>query len=818
MSIRSEVGAVRGWSAVITALAVMAALLHVAWGATPARAATTIPVDGAKGGRVFDGVGAVGGGGGNSRLLIDYPEPQRSQILDYLFKPGYGASLQVLKVEIGADTNSTNGAEPTHMRTRKEENYQRGYEWWLMKEAKKRNPKIKLGGLAWGAPGWIGGGDFWSQDMIDYLLKWVRHAKSDHGLTIDYLGGWNERGYDKSWYVDLKKALAADGLPTKIVGAETNWDVAADMKNDPEFRDAIDIVGAHYPGGYTNDGMGTGAKCPSTDDAVGLGKPLSASESGSVDYMKGGASIARGVNRCYLDGRMTSFISWPVVAALHQNMNFSTYGMLLADQPWSGNYQVGKVSWAMAHTAQFTEPGWQYIDAASGYLEDDREKGSYVTLKSPNKRDYSSVIETMDATSEQTADFTVSGGLSTGTVHVWATNMKSDDPAEHFVRQADVTPSGGSFSLTLKPGHLYSLTTTTGQGKGTATAPPRGELGLPYADSFDSTGLVRPGKYLSDMNGAFEVARCGGGRKGRCLRQMTTTKPIRWTGENYPAPYTYMGEAGWTNYTVSSDAMLEEPGYVQLLGRIGRQGRNNNGLNAYYLRVSDGGKWSILKSGVNGTEEWPFTTLAKGTVAPLGIKQWHKLSLGFQGSKITARIDGTTVGTVNDTTHPAGMIGYGVSEWDRAQFDNLKVRPGAPATNRYKIVNRNSGKSLAVRGGSTADGAPVVQWRDLGTPAQRWRLKAVGGAHQLLNEGSGKALEVPDASTTQGTQLVQATVDHGADQQWLLSSSGDDTTLTNRNSKMVADLAGGSTADGANVIQWPSSGGRNQEWTLVPVP
>ena len=43
-------------------------------------------------GRTFDGVGAISGGGGNSRLLIDYPEPQRSQILDYLFKPGYGAA------------------------------------------------------------------------------------------------------------------------------------------------------------------------------------------------------------------------------------------------------------------------------------------------------------------------------------------------------------------------------------------------------------------------------------------------------------------------------------------------------------------------------------------------------------------------------------------------------------------------------------------------------------------------------------------------------------------------------------------------------
>jgi hypothetical protein len=64
----------------------------------------------------FGGLGALGAGA-SSRLLIDYPEPQRSQILDYLFKPGYGATLQHLKVEIGADVNSTDGSEPSFMRT-----------------------------------------------------------------------------------------------------------------------------------------------------------------------------------------------------------------------------------------------------------------------------------------------------------------------------------------------------------------------------------------------------------------------------------------------------------------------------------------------------------------------------------------------------------------------------------------------------------------------------------------------------------------------------------------------------------------------------
>ncbi len=78
---------------------------------------TTVTINGNATGRTLDGVGAISGGGGNSRLLIDYPEPQRSQILDYLFKPGYGAAVQILKVEVGGDTNSTSGAEPSHQHT-----------------------------------------------------------------------------------------------------------------------------------------------------------------------------------------------------------------------------------------------------------------------------------------------------------------------------------------------------------------------------------------------------------------------------------------------------------------------------------------------------------------------------------------------------------------------------------------------------------------------------------------------------------------------------------------------------------------------------
>ena len=59
-----------------------------------------IHIDGHAHSLEFDGIGLLSAGG-SSRYLYDYPQAQRDQILDYLFKPNFGASLDILKVEIG---------------------------------------------------------------------------------------------------------------------------------------------------------------------------------------------------------------------------------------------------------------------------------------------------------------------------------------------------------------------------------------------------------------------------------------------------------------------------------------------------------------------------------------------------------------------------------------------------------------------------------------------------------------------------------------------------------------------------------------------
>ncbi len=287
----------RGGAAALAGV-VLAVAAAIVVPAAPAQAATAITINGTSGGRVFDGVGAISGGGGNSRLLIDYPEPQRGQILDYLFKPGYGAAVQILKVEIGGDTNSTSGAEPSHEHTRGVVNCTRGYEWWLAEQARTRNPGVKLYGLAWGAPGWIGGGNFWSTDSINYLLDWLGCAAS-HGLTVDYLGGWNEKGFNVTWYENLRSALDSHGYgAVKIVASDDwGWGAADNALRDATFNRAVSVFGSHYVCGY----RGSQSNCPSSGNAVSTGKPLWASENGSDDYnagaQRGGAGHQPGLPR-----------------------------------------------------------------------------------------------------------------------------------------------------------------------------------------------------------------------------------------------------------------------------------------------------------------------------------------------------------------------------------------------------------------------------------------------------------------------------------------------------------------------------------------
>jgi Ricin-type beta-trefoil lectin domain-like/Galactocerebrosidase, C-terminal lectin domain len=279
-----------------------------------------------------------------------------------------------------------------------------------------------------------------------------------------------------------------------------------------------------------------------------------------------------------------------------------------------------------------------------------------------------------------------------------------------------------------------------------------------------------------------------------------------------------MGDLSWSNYTVSSDVLLQEAGSAaEILGRVETQNRNNNGLDAYHLRLSDTGAWSLLKTDAN----WNWTTLASGTVAAPGTGTWHRLSLGFQGSTITAAIDGTTVATVTDTSYQGGQVGLGTAGYYPVEYSNFSITPGTTPhlSGTYNIVSANSGDLLDASGAGTTDGTPIVQWPATGGTNQQWTLtRNSDGYYTITGVGSGKALDIPNVTTWPGAQLDLWDANGGANQQWLIAPFGNGTyTIEARSDGYRLDVAGASTSSGAVIDQWPANGGTNQLWELTPV-
>jgi O-glycosyl hydrolase len=649
-----------------TSLILLLAICFAAVSAKSQKASAVL--DGNSPGRVFDGIGAVSAGA-SSRLLIDYPEPQRSQILDYLFKPGYGAALQHLKVELGADVNSTDGSEPSHMRTASDHDATRGYEWWLMAEAHKRNPHIVLEILPWGAPRWVapdtkGKETLYSSKMADYVVDFIRTAKRDYSLDIAYAGVWNEREFDIPYIKDLHRHLNAAGLATRIACCDGDWSIADPVLKDPELAADIAVIGAHYP----RDEKG---KITTTEAARKTGKPLWSSEDQpndgggpfvSRDWPIGGRILAHYYNQNYLLGSMTSTEIWSPVTSYYDNLAAPNSGLMYANTPWSGHYDVQSTIWVTAHTTQFAQPGWQYLDSASGNLP---EKGSYVALCSNDKKNWSVVLETIDAKQPQTVSFKLAGGLAATEVHIWETNS-----ARTFEHVANVKLANGAFTYTFDPDSLYSLTTTTGQGKGIVQPPAAAAFPFPYGDDFEKVSLGHAPKYLSDQDGAFEVRPCAG-RTGQCLEQVVTTKPIAWAST--PDPYTLAGDASWTDYSVAADVRFLSAAPATIMGRIDSADnfQDDKALwpSGYILRVKPNGAWELLSESFSK----PALTLGSGSVK-LDRDSWHHLELRFRGKQIIALFDGVQLTSVANAIHIHGMIALGTA-WDRIQFDNLRVTP-----------------------------------------------------------------------------------------------------------------------------------------------
>ncbi|MET9512378.1 family 43 glycosylhydrolase [Streptomyces flavidovirens] len=142
----------------------------------------------------------------------------------------------------------------------------------------------------------------------------------------------------------------------------------------------------------------------------------------------------------------------------------------------------------------------------------------------------------------------------------------------------------------------------------------------------------------------------------------------------------------------------------------------------------------------------------------------------------------------------------------------------APTPSAYTIVNRSSGKCLDVAGGSSSDGANVVQWACSGGANQKWRIEDQGDdTSRLVNVASGKVLDTADCSNADGADLRQWSWLNNTCQKFrLITTAAGWVRITNQATGKVADVADCSPADGADVRQWSWLNNTCQQWQVKP--
>jgi len=238
-------------------------------------AVSTGTIDWKRTAQEIDGFGASGAFhmAGN---LMNFPEPQRSEILDILFSQTKGAGLSIVRNFVGDGGSwgsATNGPSPSI------EPQEGVWNWtgdedeiWLMREAGKRGC-IRYTSTVWSPPAWmktnnnVVGGRLRPDKYLayaEYLSMYIRGYKEHHGIeihsvslanepdvTVKYSSCyWNGKEFNE-FLKFLIPVFERDKITAKvIVGEHSAWteNPVLESLEDTVTAKRVDIVGVHAYG------------------------------------------------------------------------------------------------------------------------------------------------------------------------------------------------------------------------------------------------------------------------------------------------------------------------------------------------------------------------------------------------------------------------------------------------------------------------------------------------------------------------------------------------------------------------------------------
>lgn len=222
-----------------------------------------------------------------------------------------------------------------------------------------------------------------------------------------------------------------------------------------------------------------------------------------------------------------------------------------------------------------------------------------------------------------------------------------------------------------------------------------------------------------------------------------------------------------------------------------------------------------------------------------------------ESTEATGKLAGTGAEAVQDaktTDADADVLATEVSEAEAEQTEEPEVQVAtaasgggvlttstkAPTTDKqtvaaptatvsegvYNIVSAlRSDADLDVSGGSSKNSAKVQIYTDNTTPAQRWRLEALGdGYFKIVNVGSGKVLDVAGGRAKQGTRVQQYSWNGTNAQKWKVEATDAGFTITSALSPtLVLDVAGGNKNNSTQVQIWKSNSTPAQVWQFKKI-
>lgn len=620
-------------------------------------------------------------GNNSSRLLLDYKNqnPKQYQELLQLIFGDKGCGVQHLKIEMGADINSSSGTEPCTMRTPDEKaDVTRGAGFILAADAKKVNPNLTLDMLWWSEPLWIekenglmSGAQLPKEKIYENRYLWYREnlvaAYETFGLKFDFVSATqNERAWDADWIIYLSNHLKSDSKAPydfskiKIVAGDEvcTWNQANLMVENKELFDAIDVIGSHYTywSNKTVQNLRENGKevwMSEGSSPMGYAKSLSRYDgNGSgLNGLNGVLDVASRIITMYAAGKMTLYEFQPVVAAYYDGVTYCHKQLISAQTPWNGYYELDSGFFMTLHFSLFIKRGWLMLDQASfadGHAAGDGHAlggATYSCLSAcdPKTGDWSSVITN---TTENPIEYNFE--LKNDDKKLWLYETSSWKKSDSL-KKSPVKIKNKLCKIIIKPNSIVTLSTiNTNPLEDALSLSSVSEkddkvLALPYEDDFsysDDFLSERGGAplYTTDEGGAFEVIE-EDGQKILQQKILLENKAREWGGS--PEPVTNLGDDRWFNYSIQIEGRFD-PDDISANNYIGIGGRYNlpdSGKNGIWLKLQANGKWDLMRNN-QSIKNGNIETLSKDDKWQ---KEWHKLSLSFEGMTISAFIDDVEV-------------------------------------------------------------------------------------------------------------------------------------------------------------------------------